>query len=276
MADKCAFIILSHNSGSYLLKCLESVLSVNAVEPYIYIADNGSGDDSVGVIEDLSSRAPGRVCLIKNGKNLGTTVPRNELAKRAVSDHPDLSYICVLDSDTVINDEAVEGLRKALDNDPEIAIASPRMFNGENIEQMSVKHFPTVRGKMMKAMPFPGMEEKGRARESYDFFPARDLRSDILPPVSTDGSVYIADYAISACWFMRADVFLKYGYLDEKIFYAPEDVDFCHTVFEKGGKTALVSGVSIYHLTQRISKKKLFSRMNFLHIKGLLRYWRKH
>ncbi|MBO4636362.1 MAG: glycosyltransferase family 2 protein [Clostridiales bacterium] len=266
MADDCIFIILSHNSEAYLRGCLDSVLALSAVRPLIYIADNGSSDASAGMIKDYAEKHEGQVDPLFLDKNLGTTVPRNRLIKKALKDHPDASYVCVLDSDTVINDDAVRFLKEALDSDKDVMIAAPRMFNGDGVEQMSVKKFPRLRSKLMKACPIKSVEEKGRKAEAYDFFPAKEW----------DTNIYEAQYAISACWFMRRGTYEILGPLDEKIFYAPEDVDYCATAAEKGGKVVLVSGARILHLTQRISKKKLISRMNFLHIKGLIYFSKKH
>ena len=264
--DKCIFIILSYNSEGFLGGCMDSVLSLSAVDPYVYIADNGSSDGSPGILRDYENRYEGKVFPTYLKENRGTTVSRNILITKALEDHPDAGYICVLDSDTVIDDGAVAYLKAAVDSDPKIFIASPRMVNGDGVEQMSVKRFPKFKAKFMKACPVGSVEEKGRRLEAYDFFPPKD----------GDTAVYEADYAISACWFMRKETIDICGLLDENIFYAPEDVDYCATVWEKGGKVVLASGAKIKHLTQRISKKRLFSRMNLLHIKGLIYYRKKH
>ena len=276
MQDKCAFIILSHNSGSFIGNCFDSVLSLTSVDPFIFVFDNGSEDDSVEVIMRYQNEYDGRVFLFKSDRNEGTTVSRNRLIREVYSSGIEPSYFCIIDSDTVINDDAVRLLKETLSGDPSISVATPRMFNGNDEEQMSVKRFPSLKIKFLKAMPFRNLEQKGKALEKYDFFPATSFIPGSRPPFATDCSVYDADYAISACWFLRKDFEKTYGFLDEKIFYAPEDVDFCATVKEKGGRVVLVSGASIYHLTQRISKRKLFSKMNFLHIKGLIYYSRKH
>lgn len=66
------------------------------------------------------------------------------------------------------------------------------------------------------------------------------------------------------------------GLLDEKIFYAPEDVDFCLCCWEQGNGVYKDYDAKIIHSWQRISRKKLFSRHNVEHIKGLLYLFRKH
>ena len=48
----------------------------------------------------------------------------------------------------------------------------------------------------------------------------------------TDGLCPVG-YLMSACWMMRPTLFDEVGLLDENIFYAPEDVEFCIRVWKK-------------------------------------------
>lgn len=279
---RAAFIILSYNSAAYIEACLESVSGLTCVEPRVYLCDNGSSDESVSVIKNFASnckRGEGFLTLLEKPQNEGTTKPRNELIQLSFTSEKRFDYIVVLDSDTVISDDAMSKLFGALDSDASLSLVAPRMFNGSNVEQMSVKRFPSFAIKFLKALPIDALSKKGAALEKYDFFPASsfvDAVENSKLPICSDENIYVADYAISACWVMRACDIARFGYLDEYYFYAPEDVDYCANIMRAGGKVALVSNASIYHLTQRISKRKLFSKMNFLHIKGLLYFARKH
>ena len=87
---------------------------------------------------------------------------------------------------------------------------------------------------------------------------------------------YPVDYLMSACWLVRPEVFDKAGLLDEKIFYAPEDAEFCIRVWKAGYKVAFCPEARIIHEWQRLSKKKLISRMNLEHLKGLAHMFRRH
>ena len=97
----------------------------------------------------------------------------------------------------------------------------------------------------------------------------------IQPDHSSDDS-YPVDYLMSACWLLRPEVFESAGLLDEKIFYAPEDAEFCIRVWKAGYQVAYCPTVSIIHEWQRLSKKKLISRINWEHMKGLTYMFWKH
>ena len=88
----------------------------------------------------------------------------------------------------------------------------------------------------------------------------------------------VVDYAISACWLLRKEIFFRVGLLDEKIFYSPEDVDYCIRVWKNGYQVHYVPQVSIVHDAQELSKPKglFLNKFTFRHIKGLLYLFIKH
>lgn len=271
ISDKIAFVILTWNSVDYLAACLKSVLALPANSMQIYIADNGSADGTTDLLESFRKNHPEKIFLTCLPNNEGTTKPRN-LVLRSIPD--DTKWICVLDSDTVVNAAAIEALIKALSDTPTAMLAAPRMWKPGNEEQLSCKHFPTFFVKLFKGLPVTRIQRIGAQRESYPFFP--DPNTHGGPPISSDKAIYEVDYAISACWMLRKEVLNLVGYLDEKYFYAPEDVDYCAMIWEHKYKVIFVSGASIYHNTQRLSHKKLVSSTNRTHLNGLIYYFRKH
>ena len=248
-----AFIILTWNSEKFIYDCLESINNIEIESKAIIVIDKGSKDNTVNIIRKFKD-----ICLIELDKNYGTTFSRNIGLKMASK----YSYICIIDSDTIINNNAIENLIICLNEGTDHYIAVPRMVNIYHEHQLSYKKFPTVISKLLKAAPISILQIKGIELEEYHF----TFKSDY----------YYVDYGISACWMLKGSILNKIGYLDEKIFYAPEDVDYCAMVWEKGGKVVLVSNSEIIHATQRISKKKVFSKINLLHILGLIYYFQKH
>jgi hypothetical protein len=82
--------------------------------------------------------------------------------------------------------------------------------------------------------------------------------------------------AISCCWFFRRELFERLGPLDERIFYAPEDVDYCLRSWKKGRAVVYFPFLKVLHHTQQISHKKPLSKTALSHFKGLLYYLTKH
>src|SRR5690606_30425379 len=95
-----------------------------------------------------------------------------------------------------------------------------------------------------------------------------ELRNEVEP--------FSVDYAISAFWLVRRSLYAALGGLDEKIFYAPEDVDFCLRVWRSGHSVVYVPSVTVVHHTQEISRGFALNRAKLNHVKGLLYYFLKH
>jgi hypothetical protein len=83
-------------------------------------------------------------------------------------------------------------------------------------------------------------------------------------------SIKEVDYLIGACQFIKKEVINKIGPYDKRIFYGPEDIDFCLRVWRAGWKIYYYPFTSIFHLEQRMTKKNIFSKISLLHFKGIL------
>lgn len=59
------------------------------------------------------------------------------------------------------------------------------------------------------------------------------------------------DYVIDACQLVRKEVFDMVGLVDEKIFYGPEDNDFCLSANRKGWNIINLPQVSFIHNTNK-------------------------
>ena len=84
------------------------------------------------------------------------------------------------------------------------------------------------------------------------------------------------EYVIGACQLFQKKILEEVGFLDETIFYGPEDADFCLRISQKGYKIVCLPAIYIIHHYNRISNKKIVSRMTLLHLKGLLHFYFKH
>ena len=111
------------------------------------------------------------------------------------------------------------------------------------------------------------------ARKVQRYFALRRLEQ--REPPTGSGPV---DYAISACWLLSARAVQVTGLLDERIFYSPEDVDYCIRMWQAGFQVHYVPAVSVVHDAQEISRPKGLgiNRFTVRHAKGLLYLFAKH
>lgn len=256
-----AFVILTWNSERYIDNCLRSIFALERYNRQIYLVDNGSADQTVSIIHRWMA-APGpavKIHLIKNAKNMGTTCSRNAALKQI---GPDVSYVCILDSDTEVNAAAIDLLVRELADHPDYGIVGPQLVSEDGRVQQSGRNIPTLPEKLAKGIPVRAFQRIGEKLAE--------------PDAASKTAPYPVGYLMSACWLMRRGLLDEAGLLDEHIFYAPEDAEYCIRVWKSGYKVMYCPQVSIKHAWQRISRQKLVSRMNWEHIKGLAYMFSKH
>lgn len=249
-----SFIILTWNSVKYIENCIFSIIEKCEDEKIAYeilVVDNGSSDKT----EDILGKYKDEIKVIRLKKNFGTTYPRNLALKRTNSD-----IICFLDSDAILKKGKIKSICQKLLSSDEIGILAPKLILPDGSIQKSVKKFPSLWHKLLKLEKiFFGIEP--RKNEYYRTLPLYEVT---------------VDSAISACWFFRRDLIKIVGYMDERIFYSPEDLDYCLRTWKKGKNVLYYPFFEILHHTQQISHRKRISRNLLTHFKGLLYYFIKH
>lgn len=255
---KISFVILTWNSERHVEECLSSVLALGDLCLEVHVVDNGSTDGTAEVLRKLAS-ADNRLRVKRLDANLGTTVSRN-MALREISSRA--THVCVLDSDTVVNRSAFETLLGALNMHPEVGVVGPGMSSSSGEVQLSGRKLPSLGLKLRKAWPFGSVAQRA-ADEERPSSPVTDGLQDV-------------GYLLSACWLLPVSSLQKVGLLDEAIFYAPEDVDWCLRCHEAGLRVCFCPDACITHEYQRLSHKKVISKTNLEHLKGLSHYFYKH
>ena len=242
-------VILSYNSEKTISKCLTTLLDGspgNPVPERIIVVDNGSIDESCKVINSFVKNHP-QIELISLDANYGTTYSRNKALELVESE-----TVLVLDSDAYMSSEALTTLREQLAVSKSVGIIAPRLEYPDGRYQMSTDQFPTAIQKLKRYFFLRAMESKDR------------------PPRAT------VDYAISAVWLLRTKTMRDVGNFDEKIFYSPEDVDYCMRVWKAGYQVVYEPAAVVVHDAQERSRSRIPNRFTFSHALGLLYYFRKH
>jgi GT2 family glycosyltransferase len=248
-------VILTWNSEKYIDSCLSSLFSEFNSGGYsheIIIVDNGSRDQTVQLLSSIKNQYPKNVFPVLLDKNMGTTYPRNLALKMAKGD-----VIIIMDSDVEVSSGSIENLFNFIKQNKDVGIVAPRLFYPSGNLQKSTDDFPTLVNKINRYLFLKKIEEREGAK-------------------TPDSNIRDVDYAISAMWVLRNELVEKVGLLDEKIFYAPEDVDYCYRVWKSGLKVTYNQGVSCIHHTQEISRGLKINSAKIQHVLGLIYYFRKH
>lgn len=245
-----SIVTLTWNSEKYIEVMLDSLISrLESIDcKYeIIIIDNGSIDSSIKKINKYQ-RKNVNIVLFSLNSNLGTTKSRNLGIKKAKYEN-----ILIVDSDTEFYKTDFKKLLNSFSAIPsnKIGVVQPQLIHTDGEVQKSALEFPTVKNKIQRFF--------GKINTPYDLNQTQKV-----------------DYCISAAWLVKKRTFNEVGLLDENIFYAPEDAEFCKRLWVRELEVWYYNDVQIIHHYQRITSKKKFTKMWFLHLKGLIYFWIKY
>jgi GT2 family glycosyltransferase len=217
-----AIVILNWNGIALLTKYLPTVIKHSEIEGVtVYVADNGSSDDSV---EYIRSSHPD-VRIIENETNYGFAKGYN-LALRQI----DAKYFVLLNSDVEVTENWLEPCIRRMEADSRLAALQPKVLSWSHRE-----HF----------------EYAGAAGGYLDWLGYPFCRGRILYHTETDNGQYNQSlsllWATGACLFIRAEVFINSGGFDDDFFAHMEEIDLCWRLKNQGWKIGIETESRVYH-----------------------------
>ncbi len=109
-------IVPVYNRGTFIQRCIESVLDQKTSKAYeLILVDDGSTDDTCKIMERWAKDP--RVKILYNGKNRGTSYAKNQGIAASQG-----KYLLFTDSDCIVDADWLEELIKPFDSDPQIMI----------------------------------------------------------------------------------------------------------------------------------------------------------
>lgn len=244
---RISIVILTYNQRDTTLRCLESLkVCMSKSDCEIILVDNGSSDDICKVV----SRLYPDVRLLHFDRNLGVSVGRNAGLKNSHG-----QYLMILDNDTIASESAIGFLSHYLEQHPEVGIVAPKLTDIFGTVQNSFKPYPSIGVKLYNILV--GINRTSKAVT---------VPTEPIEPF----------YVIGAAQMFSREVYEAVGGFDEKIFYGPEDADFCMAVRACGKKVVYNPAVTIVHDWQRRTTGNLVSSIAWKHISALWYFYRKH
>lgn len=251
-----SIIIVNYNSGGYLLRCLESLREFPPQSPYeIFVVDNGSEEGDLNGVEESHPE----IKVIRNSKNLGFARANNQAVARSSG-----RYLLLLNPDTLLTREGLDGLLQFMEEHLEAGAAGPLLLYPDGTRQPSFRKFPK-----------PHHLFFGRSSLLTRLFPKNPFSQSYLL-MDLDGSIAReVDWITGACMILRREAFTGVGGFDEEYFLFVEDLDLCYRLHEKNWKIYFVPDVHVIHhyggsfgIRRRQSLKE--------HHMGIYRYFYKH
>lgn len=251
-----SIVIISWRMKELLQICLKTIYSfTSGINFETIVIDNNSSD---GTSEMIEKEFP-EVVLIKNSENRGVAPARNQGIEIARG-----KYILILDADVELTENSILKLFQYMEDDKTCGVVGSKLIGTDHQLQFSCKRFPNF-----LSFIFRRLEHFSFIRNS------KTLRYHTMQDWDHK-EIKEVDYLIGACQFIRSEVIKKIGMYDDKIFYGPEDIDFCLRTWRAGWKVVYFPQTEIIHHEQRITKKNIFSKVSLKHFLGILYLYKKY
>lgn len=220
---KIAIVILNWNGAKLLQQFLPCVIEFSRGDTTdIIVADNGSTDDSLQILQNLFPK----VKILDLKQNYGFARGYNEALKQI-----DADYFVILNSDVEVASGWLDEPIRLMENDSTIAAVQPKILSyhqkthfeyagaaGGFIDRFG---YPFCRGRIFDEVE----EDRGQYNDSCDIF-----------------------WATGACMFVRAKCFYEVGGFDSDFWAHMEEIDLCWRLKNRGYRVVYTSESTVYHV----------------------------
>jgi hypothetical protein len=248
-----SIIIVSYNNKKLLQDCLQSVIdNTKEVSYEIIIVDNNSTDGSQDMLRELY---PG-VTLLCNEENIGFSRANNQGYKRSSGE-----YLLFLNSDTLIQENAVQKMTMHLKENPAVGILGPKILDVRHQPTRSYMRFLDAKKLFLgskRIRLFVDVEKYRLHFPKYDYSTIRK-----------------ALWLSGACLMITRKVFEEAGLFDEHYFLYLEDMDLCLQVNRLGYDVVYFPVVEIIHMFGGSSSQHP-DHLHRLYDKSMAYYFRKN
>ena len=252
-SQKVSTIIVTCNSGRFLSDCLTSLITATEdMDHELIVSDNRSTDDSLEIVERVFPSA----VIVRNEQNLGFGKACNVGARKASGE-----FLLFLNPDMVVDKDAIEELRKAVEKVPEAGLVSGRLRFPDGSFQPTCRNLPTIGNLVFSRGSFL---TKATTRDSGNRYTLGDF-AEVTAVPAVAGSMLM----------VRTSLFRQLGGFDERYFMYMEDTDLSRRATEAGYVNLFVpTAGAIHHWGKGSTTSKI--RRKWRHHRSVLRYFFKY
>jgi len=187
--------------------------------------------------------------LIGNDRNRGFAAACNQ-GIRATTEEA----VLLLNPDALLDAAALETLRGALQNRPDVGACGPRLLNPDGTLQPSCRRFPRLGVMVCAELGWRGpYQMRGWAHDT-----TREV-----------------DQLMGSCLLLRRAAVEQTGLLDERFFLYFEEVDLCRRLQQAGWRVLFVREAAVIHSGGQSSRTDRRAALEHRY-RSLCEYYRKH
>jgi GT2 family glycosyltransferase len=214
-----SIVIPTYNTATMTLACCRAALAASDSAEVI-VVDDGSSDGTAGL---LAHEVP-RVRIVRLEENRGYAVAANQGVAAAGG-----SIILLLNSDALIDEQALAALLAAFESDPKLGIAGAQLVGTDGAPQWSGGRTPTltwIAGVVSGAGQLARLVRRRAAQPQ----PQREV-----------------DWVSGAAMAFRRQVWSEAGPLDEGFLFYCQDISFCLRAGAAGWRVKIISDARVVH-----------------------------
>ena len=250
-----SIIIVNWNTRDILRNCLQSIYRhAGEIDFEVIIADNASTDSSVEMVKNDFQK----VILIENSENRGFAAAANQGIAIAAG-----RYVLLLNSDTVVLDNAISKVIAVADADPEVAVVGCRVLNPDHTLQPTCFMFPSILNLVLSSSYLYKLFPRSRffGRERMSWWDGNDTRE--------------VEVVMGCFMLVRKKAIEQVGVLDERFFMYAEETDWCYRFHKNKWQIIFTPDAQVIYLGGQ-SSRKIRSQM-YLQLRGsILLFFKKH
>jgi hypothetical protein len=230
-----SIVIVSWNTRDVLRDCLKSVYNqTRSIEFEIIVIDNASRDGSAAMMKlDFP-----QVILIENSVNMGFATANNQGMAFARG-----RYVLLLNSDTVVLDDAIGKTVVFAENHSDAAVVGCRVLHPGGKLQQTCFMYPSLVNMLLESSYLYKLFPQNRffGREQMTWWD----RNDVHQVKVVDGCFML----------VRRQAIEQVGLLDEQFFMYCEETDWCYRFEKAGWKMLFTPDAEIVHLGGQSSRQ---------------------
>ena len=250
-----SIIIVNWNTRDILDNSLKSVYGqTSGIAFEIIVIDNASTDGSVKMIK---TEFP-QVILVGNAENRGFAAANNQGMEISQG-----RYILLLNSDTIILDNAIKKTVDVADSKEQAGIIACRVLNPDRSLQLTCSMFPSILNMFLWITYLHKLFPHNRffCREHMTWWNYDDTRE--------------VDVVFGCFMLVRHEALEQVGTMDEQYFMYFEETDLCWRFKKSGWKVMFTPCAEIVHLGGS-SSGQVKSEMMLYWKKSMLLFYKKH
>ena len=237
-------VVVAFDVRRQLERCLASIERHAGVHTETVLVDNASTD---GTSEWVRKSHPA-VEVVGLPENIGVAARQHGLERAGGR------YTMFLDSDAALTSGALPSMVDALDEHAEWGLIGPRLVYDDGTLQLSCRRFPPRSVPLLRRPPL--------AR----FFEDSDLVQRHLMAEFDHEHTRPVFYVLGACQLFRTCLARSVGRFDSRIFFGPDDIDWCIRIRDAGGEVIYFPGATVVHSYRRMTTGSPLSRAALRHL----------